>query len=150
MLKSFPISKRNGSHLVKKRLFEKKIETIHFHQSTPHKRHLIPNHFEWHVMNTCTLTHLNLVLMFLVFSCVLKTHNRITKQPSCSLNVQVSSFDLCVHVFMSMIFFIVTMLGVSLVMHDKHYNKMCPCSLCDFIGFWVNPLVPIQWGQRIH
>jgi len=31
-----------------------------------------------------------------------------------------------------------------------HYNKMHPCSLCDFIGFWMKPLVPTEWEQWIH
>jgi hypothetical protein len=31
-----------------------------------------------------------------------------------------------------------------------HYNKRCPCTPNDFIGFWLNPLVVMnedQWGS---
>lgn len=29
---------------------------------------------------------------------------------------------------------------VDVALNFNHYNKMHPCSLCDFIGIWTNPL----------
>jgi hypothetical protein len=31
--------------------------------------------------------------------------------------------------------------------NKEHYNKKCPCTPSDFIGFWVNSLVLVNEDQ---